>query len=264
MIVGGGPGGLWAAKMTGRRGHKVTLYDRNEAPGGQVLTAMKGAGRDEFGVIIRNEKGQVEKTGATVKLGVEVTTEQVLAANPDVVIIATGSVPKEHRRWGRRQQSGMSAVLGEAKLGEKVCLIDYDGHHRATATAEFMANQGKTVHIITSSLFIGAELGPTQDLYLSRQRLLQKGATFTPGIAVMEVAGEAGAKTVKGFNVYSNVWSEWGPYDTIVLAMGQKADDSLYMSLKGKVPELYRIGDAVAPRKVDMAIWEGHRIGREI
>jgi hypothetical protein len=152
----------------------------------------------------------------------------------------------------------------EAEVGNNVCLIDYDGHHRATSTAEFLANQGKTVHIITSSLFIGAELGPSQDLYLARQRLLQKGVNFTPDIAVMEVGGDAGAKTVKGFNVYSNIWNEWGPFDTIVLAMGQRVNDSLYMSLKGKVSELYRIGDSVAPRKVDMAIWEGHRVGREI
>jgi len=51
---------------------------------------------------------------------------------------------------------------------------------RATATAELLAIRGKKVHMITSSLFIGAELGPTQDLYLTRQRLLQKGVTFTP------------------------------------------------------------------------------------
>jgi hypothetical protein len=88
--------------------------------------------------------------------------------------------------------------------------------------------------------------------------------TFTPDIAVIEIGGGAGDKTVKGFNVYSNIWDEWGPFDSIVLAMGQKADDELYMSLKGKVKELYRVGDSVAPRKVDMAIWEGHKIGREI
>src|SRR5512138_776469 len=266
-IVGGGPAGLWAAKMAGRRGHKVTLYDRNETLGGQVLTAMKGAGRDEFGVIIRNEKGQVDKAGVTVKLGTEVTTGQLLAEKPDVVIVATGSVPKEHPVGGADGPAifNVPQVLnGEAQLGQNVCLIDYDGHQRAAATAEFLANQGKTVHMITSSLFIGAELGPTQDLYLSRQRLLQKGVTFTPDIAVMEVSGEAGAKTVKGFNVYSNVWNEWGPFDTLVLAMGQRVDDGLYMSLKGKVKELYRIGDSVAPRKVDMAIWEGHKTGREI
>jgi mycofactocin system FadH/OYE family oxidoreductase 2 len=267
-IVGGGPGGLWAAKMAGRRGHDVTLYDKNEALGGQVLTAMKGAGRDEFGVIIRNEKSQVDKAGVTTKLGVEVTVEQIIAQKPDVVIVATGSEPKVHPVGGADGPSiynVLQVLNGEAdKLGQNVCLIDYDGHQRATSTAEFLANQGKTVHIITSSLFIGAELGPTQDLYLSRQRLLQKGVTFTPDIAVMEVAGEAGAKTVKGFNVYSNIWNEWGPYDSLVLAMGQKVNDALYMGLKGKVPELYRIGDSVSPRKVDMAIWEGHKIGREI
>jgi hypothetical protein len=209
----------------------------------------------------------VEKSGTVLKLGVEVTREQVLADKPDVVIVATGSVPKEHPVGGADGPAvfNVPQVLnGGAELGQNVCLIDYDGHQRSTSTAEFLANQGKTVHIITSSLFIGAELGPTQDLYLSRQRLLQKGVTFTPDIAVMEVGGEAGAKNVKGFNVYSNQWQEWGPYDSIVLAMGQRVDDALYRSLKGSVDELYRIGDNVAPRKVDMAIWEGHKIGREI
>lgn len=266
-IVGGGPAGMWAAKMAGRRGHKVTLIDRNEALGGQVTTAMKGAGRDEFGVIIRNEKSQIDKIGVNVKLGAEATMEQLLAEKPDVVIVATGSVPKKHPVGGADGPAIFNVVQvlnGEAELGERVCLIDYDGHQRATATAEFLANQGKKVDMITSSLFICAELGPTQDLYSSRQRLLQKGVTFTPDIAVMEVGGQAGAKTVKGFNVYSNVWNEWGPYDSLVLAMGQQVDDDLYMSLKGKVPELYRIGDCVSPRKVDMAIWEGHKIGREI
>jgi mycofactocin system FadH/OYE family oxidoreductase 2 len=266
-IVGGGPAGMWAAKMAGRRGHTVTLIDRNEALGGQVITAMKGTGRDEFGVIIRNEKSQVDKAGVTVKLGVEVTMEQLLADKPDVVIVATGSVPKKYPVGGADGPAIFNVVQvlnGEAELGQNVCLIDYDGHQRATATAEFLANQGRKVDMITSSLFICAELGPTQDLYSSRQRLLQKGVTFTPDIAVMEVGGEAGAKTVKGFNVYSNVWNEWGPYDSLVLVMGQQVDDDLYMSLKGKVPELYRIGDCVSPRKVDMAIWEGHKIGREI
>jgi mycofactocin system FadH/OYE family oxidoreductase 2 len=266
-IVGGGPAGMWAAKMAGRRGHKVTLVDRNEALGGQVITAMKGVGRDEFGVIIRNEKSQVEKAGVAVKLGVEASKEQLLAEKPDVVIVATGSVPKKHPVGGADGPAIFNVVQvlnGEAELGERVCLIDYDGHQRATATAEFIANQGKKVDMITSSLFICAELGPTQDLYSSRQRLLQKGVTFTPDIAVMEVGGEAGAKTVKGFNVYSNVWFDWGPYDSLVLVMGQQVDDDLYMSLKGTVPELYRIGDCVSPRKVDMAIWEGHKLGREI
>lgn len=267
MVIGGGPSGMWAAKMAGRRGHDVTLIDRGDALGGQVRTAMKGAGRDEFGVIIRNEKEQVDKAGVKVMLETEMSAEQVIQADPDVVIVATGSQPKPHPVGGADGPGVCNVweVLDQqVTLGDKVCLIDYDGHHRATATAEYLADQGKQVHIICSSLFIGAELGPTQDLYLSRQRLLQKGVSFTPDIAVMEVAGEPGDKTIKGFNVYSNQWQEWGGYDSVVLAMGQAVDDDLYFALKGKVRELHRIGDCVAPRKVDMAIWEGHKLGREI
>lgn len=268
MVVGGGPGGMWAAKMAGRRGHDVSLYDSGYQLGGQVLTAMKGAGRDEFGVIIRNEKEQVDKAGVQIHLETMVTSEMVMDQKPDAVIIATGSVPKSHPVGGADGPAVYNVwqVLDGAadNLGERICLIDYDGHHRATATAEFLADQGKSVHMICSSLFIGAELGPTQDLYLTRQRLLQKGVAFTPDIAVMEISGEPGAKSIKGFNVYSNQWDEWSQFDSVVLAMGQQAQEDLYFALKGKVPELHRIGDCVAPRKVDMAIWEGHKVGRSI
>jgi mycofactocin system FadH/OYE family oxidoreductase 2 len=267
MIVGAGPAGMWAAKTAAGRGHDVTLYERQKRVGGQINIAMKGAGRDEVGVIIRNEKSWLEKNGVNLCLGVSVTPELVAQEQPDAVIVATGSVPKEHPVGGSDGPAVFNVwqvLNGEAELGDNICFIDYDGHHRATATAELLADQGKTVHMITSSLFIGAELGPTQDLYLTRQRLLQKGVTFTPDIAVMEVGGEKGEKIVKGFNVYSNEWQEWGPYDTLVLAMGQQVDDSLYHSLKGKVAELHRIGDCVAPRKLDMAIWEGHTVGRQL
>ena len=104
---------------------------------------------------------------------------------------------------------------------------------------------------------------PLQDLYTTRQRLLQKGVTFCPDIAVMEVGGPRGARFAKGFDVTPTSGKN-GPGTIVVLAMGQRVEDALYFSLKGKVKELYRIGDAVSPRKVDMAIWEGHKLGREI
>jgi hypothetical protein len=93
---------------------------------------------------------------------------------------------------------------------------------------------------------------------LSRQRLAKKGVTFTPDIAVLEIRG----KLVKGLNVYSNEMIDFEGYDTVALAVGNNSRDELYFALKGKVKELYRIGDCVAPRKTDMAIMEGHRVGR--
>lgn len=263
MVVGGGPAGMWAAKIASLRGHDVTLYEKSQDLGGQVLLAAKGAGRDEFGAIARNERNQLARLRVPVELGVEVTPEFVLDRAPDAVIVATGSRPKPCPVAGADGPNVFNVwqvLAGEAELGERVLLIDYDGHHQATATAEFVADLGKTVHVVTSALFVGSDLGPSQDLYLSRQRLLQKGVTLTADFAVMEIKG----LDVHGFDVYSNVWSVISGYDSIVTAMGNDACDGLYFALKGRVPEIVRVGDCVAPRKVDMAILEGYRAGKRV
>jgi mycofactocin system FadH/OYE family oxidoreductase 2 len=263
LIIGGGPAGLRAAEVAAQRGHVVTLYEKKEKLGGQINIAALGAGREELGVIIRNEENQLKQLPVEIILNKEVTAEFVLEQNPDVVIIATGSVPKECPVPGTDSPNIFNVwqvLLGEADLGNQVLFVDYDGHHQATATAEFLADQGKKIHMLTSSLFVGNDLGPVQDLYLTRQRLLQKGVTSTPDFAVIEIKG----LEVNGFNVYSNEWHTFSGHDSIVLAMGNRVEDALYRSLKGKVKELYRIGDCVAPRKIDMAIHEGDKVGRAI
>jgi mycofactocin system FadH/OYE family oxidoreductase 2 len=263
MVIGGGPAGMWAAKIATLRGHDVVLYEKEDALGGQVAIAMKGAGRDEFGVIIRNERNQLQRLKVPVLLSHPVDVNFVLEQDPDAVIIATGSKPKECPVTGCTLPYVLSVwnvLKGEGKIGQKVIFIDYDGHHQSTSCAEYLADLGKVVHMVTPSLFVGAELGPTQDLYLSRQRLMQKGVTFTPDFAVMEIKGTE----VHGFNVYSNEWRVFDGYDTVVAAMGNEADDGLYKALKGRVKELYRIGDCVAPRKADMAIYEGYMAGKRV
>jgi mycofactocin system FadH/OYE family oxidoreductase 2 len=264
IVVGGGPAGMWAAKVATLRGHEVSLHEKSGALGGQVKLAMKGAGRDEFGVIVRNERLQLERLEVPVFLEQEVTAEWVLAQDPDAVIVATGSFPRPDPvagADGERVYDVWQALSGEADLGERVLFLDNDGHHQGTATAELLASLGKTVHIVTPTLFVGSELGPTQDLYLTRQRLLQKGVTFTPDFAVMEILSGAG---VKGFNVYSNEWQTIDGFDSVVVAFGNDADEALYFALKGQVRELYRVGDCVAPRRVDSAILEGYLAGRRV
>jgi mycofactocin system FadH/OYE family oxidoreductase 2 len=263
MVVGGGPAGMWAAKIATMRGHEVTLYEKESNLGGQVAIAMRGAGREEFGAIIRNERNQLQKLEVPVILDRWVTPEFVLEENPDAVIIATGSKPKGcpvPGCDGPMVFNVWQVLKKEAQIGEKVLFIDYDGHHQATSTAEYLAGMNKTVHIVTSSLFVGSELGPTQDLFLARQRLMQKGATFTSDMAVLEIKGTE----VHAINVYTNEMKVFTGYDTVVTAMGNEVDDALYFSLKGRMKELYRAGDCVAPRKADMAIYEGYMAGRKV
>ncbi|MCX7698720.1 MAG: mycofactocin system FadH/OYE family oxidoreductase 2 [Candidatus Goldbacteria bacterium] len=264
IVVGGGPSGMWAAKIATIRGHNVTLFEKEDHLGGQVAIAMKGAGREEFGVIIRNEVAQLKKLKVPVVLNQLITPEFILKEKPDAVIIATGSKPKRSPIPGSENNNRVFNVWqilkGEADIGERILFIDYDGHHQATSTAEYLVELGKFVNIVTPSLFVGTELGPTQDLYMSRQRLLQKGAKFTSDIAIIEIKD----KVVYGINVYTNEQLIFSDFDTIVMAMGNEVEDKLYFSLKNKVEEIYRVGDCVAPRKVDMAIYEGYMVGRKI
>jgi NADPH-dependent 2,4-dienoyl-CoA reductase/sulfur reductase-like enzyme len=262
MVVGAGPAGMEAARVATIRGHKVTLYEKESEVGGQNIIASKGAGRQEIEGVTRWLISQLQKHRVEIRLNTVVTPSLVLEENPDAVVIATGSVPRENPfpgEYSLPQVCNTHHILkGEVEPGERVILVDMNGHHQATSTAELLADRGKKVHMITPALYIGGNLGPLQDLFLTRQRLMKKGVTFTPDIAVLEIQGTK----IKGLNVYSNEMVDFEGYDTVVLAVGNRTEDELYFSLKGKVKGLYRIGDCVSPRKVDMAILEGHRIGR--
>jgi mycofactocin system FadH/OYE family oxidoreductase 2 len=263
MVVGGGPAGMWAAKIAKLRGHDVTLYEKEQALGGQVTIAMRGSGREELGVIIRNEQNQLQKLKVPVVLGREVTREFVLAENPDAVIVATGSSPKSQPvagSCGPRVFNVWQVLQGEAEPGDRILFIDNDGGHQATSAVEFLAELGKKVHILTSAYYVGTDLGPTQDITPYRQRMAKYGVTVTTDFHVIEIKGTE----AHGIDVYSNESKVFSGYDTIVTAMGNEVQAGLYFGLKGRVKELYRVGDCVAPRKIDMAIHEGYMAGRRV
>ena len=107
--------------------------------------------------------------------------------------------------------------------------------------------------LVTSELFIGIELAPLGDLYLTRQRLLQKGVTFITDVVIDEIQGTL----VKAHDLYTDRPLIYQDYDTVILDVPQRAEVNLYRQLKGQVQELYRIGDCLAPRTIEMAIFEG-------
>jgi thioredoxin reductase len=177
--------------------------------------------------------------------------------------VATGSMPKKHPvpgSDGPRVFNVWQVLRGEADIGDKVLLIDNDGGHQATSAAEFLAELGKKVHILTTAYYVGADLGPTQDITLYRQRAAKLGITVTTDFHVLEIKGTE----VHGIDVYSNESKVFSEYDTIITAMGNQVQAELYFALKGRVKEIYRIGDCVSPRKIDMAIHEGFMVGRSV
>jgi hypothetical protein len=140
-------------------------------------------------------------------------------------------------------------------VGERVMLVDENGHHQAIATAEFLADLGKKVDIMTGEPFVGIELAPIGDLYSTRQRLLRKSVTFLPDRVLREINGAVMTVADK----FTEEVSQVDGYHTIVLVMGAVPDDKLFKQLKGKFQNVVRVGDCVAPRRIDAAILEGDR-----
>ncbi|MCF8095476.1 MAG: hypothetical protein K9J79_08980, partial [Desulfobacteraceae bacterium] len=219
------------------------------------------AGRQPIIQVTRYLEQVLDDLGVSVVTNTEVTPG-ILSDKPvDAVVIATGSRPDEKPYPGDYGPPSAVTVWNvlnaDYPIGEKVLVIDEMGSHFSTATAEFLADQGKTVDLLSPDLFVGMELASVGDLYFSRQRLLQKGVTFMPDITVDKIRGTG----VKARNIYSNIQIDLKGYDTIVLAAGNLAEDNLYKQLKGKVNEIYRVGDCVAPRGIDMAVFEGRKVG---
>jgi NADPH-dependent 2,4-dienoyl-CoA reductase/sulfur reductase-like enzyme len=265
IVVGAGPAGMEAARVAHERGHAVTLYEKSDKVGGQVRLIGKRPGRGAMQGVIRYLEHALTTQGVAIQLGVAVTAEMILAQSPDAVVVATGSVPTTHPFPGEygppEVLSGWDAILGTHEVGQRVLFIDEDGGHHAMATAEMLAEQGKQVDMVTSDLFIGIELAPRGELYLGRQRLLQKGVSFRTDLEVLQIDVGADGPLVRVRDIYTDTAFLMDDYHTIILDVGNTVEDALYHQLKGKVAEVYRGGDCVAPRGIDMAIIEGRKVG---
>jgi mycofactocin system FadH/OYE family oxidoreductase 2 len=263
-VVGAGPAGLEAARTAAARGHKVTIYEAQREIGGQTRLHQLAAGREPIFGAIDYLARTLQVLNVPIMTGCKVDAGAVLAQKPDVVVIATGSRPiaaPYAGRYGPPQVLDVWQVLKEAyPIGQKVLFIDEVGSHYAAAVAERLADRGHGVDLVTCDLFVGIELAPLGDLYLSRQRLLQKGVTFRCDVAVECIEGQR----VSARDIYTNAEVIFEGYDTIVTAAGSQTREGLYHDLYGQVAELYRCGDCVAPRGMDMAIFEGRAVGEQL
>ncbi|HEV2582617.1 MAG TPA: hypothetical protein VGT44_17295, partial [Ktedonobacteraceae bacterium] len=148
----------------------------------------------------------------------------------------------------------------DAQPGENVLVFDQIGFHQATSTAEFLADLGCQVEIVTGQFYVGGDLGITLDLELWYRRALAKGIRLTPNHFLAGI----GPDSATIINNYTGQARQIESLALVVMATQQAANDELYFQLHGKVKELYRVGDCVAPRRVEHAILDGERAARAL
>ncbi len=262
MVVGGGPAGLEAARVAALRGHRVSVYERGPELGGQTLLTLQAPGRQELEEIARYCSHQLRNMEVALHVGTEAIAELVEREAPDVVLIATRSTPVEpqiERRDDAHVVDARDVLAGDAKPGKHVVVVAGEQHIQALSTADFLAERGHEVEVVTSALYAGTQLeaGTHEAVY---RRLLGKNVTITPLTEVRAVCG----RTVAVTNTLTNAERQVDGVDTVVLAFGGQSGDALARALEGGGRDVHVIGDAFAPRRLMDAIYEGTLAARRI
>ena len=258
VVVGGGPAGMEAARVAAERGHQVVLFEKSQRLGGQVKLVMKTPMRESFEEIIKFGEKQLPKLGVEVRLGVEAKVDTILAENPDAVVVATGSEPYLPEIPGAEGRNVLSvtAVMEGAETGDNVVIVDTQGTPPASVVAEYLADQGKQVEIVTGLNWVGSYISPPVWNHLY-ERLLGKGVIMTPMTGVTRI----GEDSVEVNHVVNpEITRSIESVDTVVMASGGQANDRLYQELRGKIEGLHAVGDCAQPRDIEMATYNAHKV----
>ena len=280
MIVGGGPAGTEAARVSALRGHEVMLYEREHKLGGSLPIAaiVKGFEREDLLSLIRYLETQMNKLGVKISFGQEVNRSLIEEIKPDVLIVAAGGTHSVSNLQGIDQSNVVtgrdlhnklkiySRFFGPRflrwltniwmPLGKRVVIMG--GGVQGCQVAEFFIKRGRKVTIIDTAKEIGNGLLETLVKPHLLNWLAEKGVTMMTEVKYEEI-------TSKGLTITTKEGKRQTiEADTIVTAMPLQPSTELFKKLSGCAPEIYAIGDCKEPNMIIDAIADGSRIGRTI
>jgi len=290
VIVGAGPAGLEAARVSAERGHQVTVFEASNNAGGQIALTARSERRREMQSIIDWRLAECERLGVEIRYNSWAEASDIINENPDLVIIATGGYPQtEILESGNEHVSSCWDVLaGDCKPAQRVLIFDDAGDHVGLQAAEILAKAGSDVEITTPDRSFAPEvMGMNLVPYMRSLQSLNTRFTVTYRLISVEK---------KSDGLHALIGSDYGSaqhvkvYDQILINHGTLPLDELYFELKplssnlgqvdydqlinsrpqtvqvnkGGAFQLYRIGDAVSSRNTHAAIYDALRLMREL
>ncbi len=262
LVIGGGPGGTEAAALCAEQGHHVRLWDRNLSIGGALAVAALARGNAKYTEWIRWQASRLERAGVDVQLGRSATADDVLAANADVVVIATGATPRIPDIPGAGDlhvHTAASALRGEATLGPRVAVIAEDDGPAQMSVTDHIAGQGHDVTLIYQSTGPAPLVGKYSNGGMLA-RLIDGGVQFVPMARVTQIEGG----TLHLASTYgTRTWTLEG-FDSVVLVTGVIPDDALFRELKHRHPAVHLLGDAFAPRRMVFATRQAFELAQTL
>jgi 2,4-dienoyl-CoA reductase-like NADH-dependent reductase (Old Yellow Enzyme family) len=285
VVVGGGPAGLEAARACAERGHHVVLLEAADQLGGQLRLAARGHRHSEKIGIVEWLAAEARRLGVEIRLNCYAQATDVLALNPDVVIVSTGGIPDHGDvEGGELTTSSWDALSRTPRAGRAVLVYDDHGGEQALTAAEWLVAAGCRVEIATPDRMVGNDVtGTVYPDYL--RALYSRGVRFTPDHVLKSVRRRGPDLVATLANAFTDEPVD-RVVDQVVVEAGTVPVDELYLALRdgstngGDIDlaallggqgqttvrnpdgtyQLFRIGDATAHRNVHAAIYDARRL----
>jgi 2,4-dienoyl-CoA reductase-like NADH-dependent reductase (Old Yellow Enzyme family)/thioredoxin reductase len=290
VVIGAGPAGLEAARVAAVRGHDVMVFEAAAQPGGQLRLTARSPRRQAMIGIIDWRMQQCMARGVRFRFETLAEDADVLALDPDVVLIATGGSPHtEVLESGNELVVSTWDIIAETvKPRMNVLLFDDAGDHAALQAAEFIGRAGARLEIMTPDRSFAPEV-MAMNLVPYMRSLQKLDVTFTVTYRLQSLSRDGEQLVAVVGSDYGGVRKE-RRVDQVVINHGTIPNDELYFSLKPRSRnlgaldharllagdaqhldsnptgefELYRIGDAVAARNTHAAIYDALRLARTL
>ena len=282
VVVGGGPGGLEAARIAAERGHQIVLLEAGDALGGQLRMANAAGWRKDVTGIIDWRRSELEALGVDIQLNILAGAEEIRSAAPDVVIVATGGVPDLAWLDGSEHCTSVWDVLtGSSPIADQVVIYDGTGRHPALTAADKCHASGAELELVLRDDRPATEL-PYAERVIWKRELAKRGIIPTTEHRLVKVERVGNRYRAHFVHELTDEPSTKNT-DQVIVEHGTIPADEIYQDLRstscnngiididsllagieqphqGDGYALYRIGDAVSSRNVAGAMFDALRL----
>jgi pyruvate/2-oxoglutarate dehydrogenase complex dihydrolipoamide dehydrogenase (E3) component len=246
-----------AARVATLRGHKVTIWEKNDHLGGNLITASLAPFKEEINCLTHYLTYQMKKLNINIQLNKEATVDSILKENADEILIATGAkamIPDIPGINADNVVMALDVLKGRSGTRDNVVIIG--GGLIGCETAEFLTSRGKNVSIIEMLPKIARDVGPSTKWSVT-MRIARWGIKQYTSSKVIKIVDD-------GIEIEREGNFEIVKADTVVIAAGMEPINELFNSLNDKHPNIHAIGDCFQARRMLNAIHEGYEIGNKL